>query len=65
MTLRFALEVERSLVDYLLERQGMTRADLPPVNMLTGKGGEIDALPLVMRGLQLNNPNQSDSQEDR
>lgn len=34
MTLRLALELERATVDYLLSRQGLTRADLPPINLL-------------------------------
>lgn len=34
MTLRFALDVERRLVDFLLERQGLSRQDLPPINTI-------------------------------
>lgn len=32
MFLRLALEVEQDIVNYLLARQGLTRADLPPIN---------------------------------
>lgn len=35
MTLRFALELERDMVQYLLDRFGLTREDLPQLNMLT------------------------------
>jgi len=35
MTLRFALQIERELNDYLLAKFGLTRADLPPINFVS------------------------------
>ena len=34
MTLRLALDVERARVAYLLDRFGLTREDLPAVNLM-------------------------------